>query len=272
MAGMTALVVLGCGGSGGGPVTTSTTSGDTSGDTSGGGSKVPTAKTKSDVQQNIAAYQQSAVNDSFVGYGAKLQSPGGNFFDVPLGLYATIKVSPSGTHENLYTDAARTVSAGSLSYTINEVAFTYSGPIVVSGGPYSGLNGVYFAAIQTDGYNGSINYTTASGATVVSSFNVKYDDFGGITGTSAIGLALPGDYTQNQQVTHNADKTNIITSLDSNSCRTSIGIAVNDSGTGQITGSDPGLPATINWNSEGTGQVKFADGSVLAITNWVLAH
>lgn len=268
MAGMTALVVLGCGGSGGAPITTG---GDNGGDNGGGGSNVPTAKTKADVQKNITAYEQSAVNDSFVGYGSKLQSPGGNFYDVPLGLYATIKVSPSGTNEKLFTDAERTIPAGSLQYTINEVAFTYSGPITVTGGKYSGLNGVYFEAIQSDGYNGSINYTTALGGTIVSSFAVKYDDFGAITGTSTIGVALAGDYTQNQQVTYNADKTSNITSLDSNSCRTTIGIGTNDSGTGQITGADPGLPATINWNSDGTGQVKFADGSVLAITNWVLA-
>lgn len=270
-----AMAVIGCGGGGGGTGGTGLTAGTTattattSGDTSGGGSKIPTAQTKSRVDSNLSAYLLSVVGSSFTAFGPKTHAVGA-FYDVALGLWGTVQISPSGLLESLYVDQGKTTPAGSLKYTVNEVAFVFTGPIEVNAGRYAGLTGNYFEAIQSDGFNGSINYGMPDGSTVVTSFAVQNDDFGHIFGTATAGVALAGDYTQNQQVTYNTDGSSKVTTLDGNMYRSTFNFAADLSGTGQITGSDPGLPATVTWNGSGNGTVKFADNSTLVFTGWHL--
>src|SRR4051812_41625327 len=98
---LAALIAFGCGGGGGnGSLSTGTDTGNATGGTTGV-DKIPTAKTKADVSQNIAGYGEASVSPSFFGFGDKMRAVGGMFFDNPLGLYATVRISPSGIVENL---------------------------------------------------------------------------------------------------------------------------------------------------------------------------
>lgn len=266
VAGLGTLIAFGCGG--GGASSNGNTNGNTDGGTTGG-DKTPTAKTKSDVAQNLAAYGDGAVSSSFFAFGSKLTAPGGQFYDARLALFGSMRVSPSGISELLFTDAARLNAAGSLNYSINEAARTVSGPINVTSGPYAGANGTFFEAVQTDGYNGNVNYSTADGATIVDQFAITRDELGRVSGTGNVGVAL-GDYTQNQQVTYNIGESSSFTTLDSLECRMTLAVGSDGSGTGRITGSDPGLPANLSWNASGSGTVTYANNSSQTFTHWSL--
>lgn len=267
VAGLAALVAFGCGGGRAG-----STNGSTNGNTNGGttsGDKTPTAKTKADVGQNVKALGDSVVSSSLFGFGSKITAPDGEFYDPRLGLYALVHISPSGISEHLFTDSARTNAAGSMIYTINEAAGTFTGPIDVQAGKYAGLSGVYFEAVQPDGFNGNINYSTADGTTVVVTYAVTRDEFGRISGAGTAGVAF-SDYTQNQQVTYNIGESYSLTTLDSLQCRMTLNVNSDGSGSGRITGSDPGLPAVLDWNADGSGTIVYANNSTQSFTHWTL--
>ena len=258
-------VIAGCGGGGGGG----------NGGTVGKGT-APTAATKTDVSDIVAGFGQSIATISFEGYGPKLLNHQQVFFDDDLGLYAYATVGPDFQKEFYFVDQAKTQPAGNYSYMVHDDTFTLNGPMSVTAGRFSGLTGqynqvsVFNSSNQIIGYSGSCNYSVPNTSAVDSQFTLSIGSSGGVSGTATLGTALQNGYSQTQKVTYNLDGSFSATSTDTNSIKTSLSFNVDSSGTGSITGSSPGLPATIFWGSSGTGQVKYADGSIGTITTWAL--
>ena len=257
-------VLSGCGGGGGGsstPVTTVT-------------SKQPTAKTKADVGNNVASYGESLVGRTF-------QGPTFAFHLTPtyitsLGLYESISLSPDSIIATFYEDQAKTLPAGGFTYINGDATFTVSGPFKVTEGTFAGLTGNYQQAGQQNssgvvsGYNGSVSFSVPKVATVDSQFILFISNTGAVSGTATTAVVLQSGYSQTEKVVYNADGSSTISSTDSVSLATKFSFAADTSGSGTITGSDPGLPATLTWDATGSGQVKFADGSTASLVNWAL--
>jgi len=249
-----AFVLVGCGGGGGG----------------GSAGSAPNAKTASDVSSHVLGYGQSIISTSFAAYGPKFQSHGVAFFDNALGLWVTLRLGGSKLEEFFWQDQGETTSAGSLTYDTVDVTQSQSGTMSVTLGRCAGLTGTFNQTLQTGGYNGNINYSIPNVSTVVSTFTLASDGKGNISGTATNAVALQSGYTQNEQVVTNLNGSMKMTTTDSNSCSSVFFFAADLSGSGKITGSDPGLPATVAWNQVGTGTVKYANGSTVGFTGWKL--
>ncbi len=260
-----ALIIGGCGGGG-------SSTGGSGGGGGGGGTKLPpNAKTKSDVTSHIQAYGQGIASLSFAGFGTKFQSHVAAYDNI-LGLWYKTIQAPDGVQELFYQDQALTMPAGSLMYTANDIALTTSGPFSITAGRYANLSGTYNEALQTSGSNGSINFSIPNVATTVCQFIQLTNSTGGIYGTCTDAVSLQSGYAQTEQVAFNVDGTQNISATDSNTIASKANFAAKSfTSTGTITGSDPGLPATLTLDATGTGTVKFVDGTVIAVTNWLLA-
>ncbi|HWD41219.1 MAG TPA: hypothetical protein VG944_20410, partial [Fimbriimonas sp.] len=253
-----ALVLAGCGGGGGG----------SHGSSAG---KHPSAKTVSDVANNMAAISQSAASNSFRGFGPKLLSHGQAFFDSVLQLYGSVVIAPAAINESLWTDQARSTSAGSLTYHLDENTATLSGPFTVTSGPYNGVSGTYNQVTQTNsnkqaiGYNGSIVYSMPGVANTDNQYSILFGDSGHFSGTGSTAVALENGYSQTEKITYNSDFGWNATSTDSASLKCDLVFESDNSGSGKITGSDPGLPATLTWDVSGNGQIRYADGTTASL-------
>jgi hypothetical protein len=222
-----------------------------------------------DMRANLGANAMALLCTSFSGFSHQLVGPGSRFFDVPLGLYAAVLVDGDAVRYRYFLDSARTQPAGSFMLAANDGAQSQSGTFFITAGRFAGLSGTYFDAVQTGGVEGSITFSFPNGTTQVSQF-VEETSGGTDSGTATIGLAETSGYTQTQRVSYNEGGTISVTSRDSSGYQSTFSFASDLSGTGTVSGSDPGLPAAITWNSQGTGTVKFADGSVHALTAWTL--
>ena len=236
------------------------------------GSSHPSAKTLSDAGALLVAYGQAVAANSFVGYGPRVQTKSKLFFDPVLGLYARVREAPDGIDEILYQDAAATEVAGNMTYVVSDITLSMDGTISVTAGRFSGLTGFYHEVyISTSESNGDINYTLPNVATTVSQFALQTNASGQFYGNATIGVVLQSGYSQTEVATYSPDGSQVVSSTDSNSCASKLSFAVDLSGSGTITGSDPGLPAKVAWSSAGTGVVTFSDGSTAALTGWQLA-
>ena len=254
------ISLAGCGGGG------------TSGSSGTIADKVPSAKTKADVASHLAAYSQGVVSYSFLSYGPKMKTLGTVFFDNGLGLYAKIRLGASVLFEGLYQDQELSLPAGNLNYNTFDVTHSQSGDITVTQGLYAGLTGTYTSARQTSGQSGNINFNMPGVADTVCQFVVQFDSNGNMYGTATTAVAMQTGSSQTEQVTYNADGTTLIAGSDANKCKSSLKFTKTLSGGGTISGTDPGLPAKLTWNSAGSGQITYADGSTAAFTNWKLAN
>jgi len=252
---MVMVALIGCGGGGG----------------NASGGSAPTSKTLSDVASHLFGYGQSIVSTSFSVHGPKMQSHGVAFFDSALGLWATVRLGSSDFYEALYEDESTTVPAGDLNYATVDITQSQSGSISVTLGRCAGLTGTFNQALQPNGYNGNINYSIPNVSSVVSTFTLNLSGSGVLTGTSTNAVALQSGYTQNEKIVNNADGSLTVTTSDGNSCQSVFNFAADLSGTGKITGSDPGLPAVVSWNSTGVGSVTYADGTAGSFSAWQLA-
>lgn len=248
------VLVLGCGG--------------------GGGSKSssPTAKTKSDVGSHLFAYGQSIVSTSFAAYGPKFQNHGLPYYDIPLGLWAQIRLGSSNFQENLFVDQGETTPAGNLFYQTHDATMSQNGTITISAGRFNGLTGTLNQTLTGGGYNGTISYTMPNVATVACQFALVSDGNGGAFGTGTNAIALQSGYTQNEKIQYKDGGTLVMTTTDSLGCSSAFNFTPNTSGSGRITGSDPGLPASLKWDTSGSGTITYADGSTGTFTSYQLSN
>ena len=254
------ILVQGCGGGGGGGSSTTTTSTGIH----------PSAKTTSDVSSLLSGYGLTIVCNSFTGYGPRLQTHGSELFDSNLGLWYKIIIAPDGTFEKMFQDQAETIPAGSLSYTVNDAAQTMGGDFSVTGGLYAGLTGTYLQSVQSAGSNGSISFAIPNIGTTDSQFEISIDSTGAISGASTVGVALQSGYLQTEVVNFFANGFSSSSTTDSNGIKSAFNFTNTFSGSGTITGSDPGLPATLSWGVGGNGVLTYKDGSNVNIINWQL--
>jgi len=256
-----AVLIQGCGGSGS-KVTTGTPI-----------SKIPTAKTEDNVATHIASLSAGLVGTSFTTFGAPTQPPkaptsGGPVYDKRLGLWVVVTKSASGFTATFYQDQAETQPAGSAAYTANLSTRTTSGNISITAGKYSGLTGTYSETFGIDTLSGNYAITLPSGTTVSTQFTVMYTGGTKPSGTATQTITKPDGYSEISTLTYKSDGSMIITASDSNGYSSKFNVASDFSGSGTISGPDPGLPAKIVWNSVGTGTVTFANDLVINFTNW----
>jgi len=258
---LTALMIQGCGGSNSGPTPSTGTA--------------PTSTTRNHVAQHLSAYGQELAGMTFTPFGPAAQAPAarissGPYYSSTLGLWVQLSVSATTFTETFYQDKAETEPAGNATYTLDIETKTLSGKISITKGPYAGLTGAYSQTLTSNGTDGNYSFTLPSGATVTCNFQVTIGSNGAPSGTSTQTVTLTNGYSIKSTVIYNSNRSFKITATDSNGYQGALNFASDLSGTGTISGPDPGLPATIVWNSVGTGQVTFANGLVVPFTNWQL--
>lgn len=232
----------------------------------------PTATTKSNVAAHILALGQGALSMSFESFGTSITSHHGKTFERPmLGLWDTLTIAPDGIRQVLTLDSAGTQPAGQIVYVAEDAGLTLAGTMSLTGGPYAGLNGSYLQSVVPGGVSGNEEYTVPALAVTSGEFSLAQGPTGALSGTEQFAVALAGGYTQNQQVALNSDASEVFTTTDSNRYRSVLSFSAAGSGAGNIQGADPGLPATLAWDSTGSGKVTFADGSSVPFTCWQMA-
>lgn len=205
---------------------------------------------------------------NFTTFGPEVRVGSGPYYSSTLGLWVSLSVSGTTFTETFYQDQAKTVPAGSATYTLNLETQTLSGGVTITKGPYAGLQGTYSQTVTSDGASGNYSFTLPSGTTVVSQFQVTLGNGSVPSGTSTDSITYANGYSVHATITYNSDKTFRVVASDSNGFQGSFNFAADLSGTGTIDGPLPGLPASVAWNSAGTGQVTFSNGLVVSFTGW----
>jgi hypothetical protein len=247
----------------------------------GGGSSnslpAPTTKSKTNVAQHlggIGAFQAGAIFATF-GHGVPepaFHPASSPVFVSQLGLWMVLSVSGTTFTETFYADQAETQPAGNATYTLDVATLTLSGAISITKGPYAGLSGTYSQTLTKNGTTGTYSFTLPSGLQVSCSFTLSISATGIPSGTGSETVTETNGYSETANVTYLPDGSKIVTASDSNGYKSTLKFASDGSGTGTISGPDPGLPATIVWNSVGTGTVTFVDGITLNFTNWQIPN
>ena len=203
-----------------------------------------------------------------MGFGPKVKTHGLPYFDSVLNLWVVVRLAPSGMFETMYVDRDRTQPAGNLTYLTDESNFTLSGSLAVTAGPFAGISGTYNQTVVASGTSGNMSYSLPAGATTSLQFSYKNDAAGAIYGTATVGIAFPDGYAQSQSVTLSPSGALTVRASDSNNLKSTFHFRSGYSGTGLISGSEPGLPARVTWDANGVGLFKFADGSTSPISGW----
>jgi len=250
---LTGLLIQGCGGAG----STSTQTGGTA----------PTAQTKANIGTHLTNAGTGLLVNSFTAFSAAAPIAGGPVYDSRLGLWVVTTITLTTYTRTFYQDKAETEPAGSAVYTLDVSTKTLSGAITITKGNYAGLSGTYSATKSGSVISGNESVTLPSGTTVISQFSITLS---GLTssGTLTETVTQPGGYSETSTVTRNSNGTFQIKASDSNGYSSTLNFNADYSGTGTVSGPDPGLPATVKWNSVGTGTVTFSDGVTLNFTNW----
>lgn len=259
--GLTVLIGLlaqGCGGGGGAAVQT--------------GGAAPNAETKANVAAHLGNAGTGLLVNSFTTFTALMPSyrppvAGGPTYDSRLGLWVVTTITLTSFTRTFYQDKAETEPAGSAVYTLDVSTETLSGTIAITAGKYAGLSGNYSATKNGSAITGNESLTLPSGTTVVSQFLIALNGASS-SGTATETVTQTGGYTETSKVVRNSNGTFEITASDSNGYSSTLDFNADYSGTGTVSGPDPGLPATVVWNSVGTGTVTFSDGITLSFTNW----
>ncbi len=190
------------------------------------------------------------------------------YYDDYLGLWVDISDTSTTSTFSLYADAAKTQPAGSITSTFpadNTYPQTYTSSYTYTAGTEAGSHGTYSSVYNQDN-SGSTSYLDV------------YTDGGKDQGSSSQTAA--GDYTWTGR-TDNADKSYTSTSgtfhADGSGGTHSEGsdgyvydvtYRTDGSGHGRVTGPDPGLPATIDWDTRGNTTIVYADGSTEYTPGW----
>jgi len=253
-----AWIIQGCGGGGGG--------------TAAAGS-APSSQTLSHVGSLISGQGPAEVGATFATFGHGLPiphkaTPGGPVYVSQLGLWMVVTVQATTFTETFYQDKAETEPAGSATYTLDISTETLSGTISITAGPYAGLTGTYSQTLTKNGTTGTYAFTLPNGTSVSCTFTVVISPSGIPSGTGTETVTLTSGYSETGNIVYNANGTKVVTLSDNNGYSAILKFNSDWSGTGTISGPDPGLPATVVWNSAGTGTVTFANFLVVHFTNW----
>ena len=191
------------------------------------------------------------------------------YYDDYLGLWTDITDTATSSTYNLYVDEAKTQPAGSVTSTFpadyNTFPQTYTFNYTYTAGSQAGSKGTYTSVYNQDN-SGSSSYSDV------------YVDGGTDKGSSTQTAA--GDYTwtgrtdnadksyTSQSGTFHADGSGSTHSQGSDGYVYDVTYRTDGSGHGRITGPDPGLPATIDWDAQGNTTVVYADGSTEYTPGW----
>ena len=254
------LVIAGCGGG-----------------ASSGMLAAPTMQSKTDVAQHLSGIGTFQAGSTFTTFGHGVAEPRFHPSTSPIyvsqiGLWMVISVSGTTFTETFYSDQAETQPAGSATYTLDAGEQTLLGSITLTKGPYAGLSGTYSQTLTKNGTTGTYSFILPSGLKVSCTFTLSIPPTGIPSGTGAETVTETNGYSETANVTFLPDGSKIVSASDSNGFKSTLKFAGDGSGTGTISGPDPGLPATIVWNSVGTGTVTFVDGITLNFTNWQIPN
>lgn len=190
------------------------------------------------------------------------------YYDDYLGLWVDINDTATTSTYTLYEDEAKTKPAGSIvtqNPADNTFPQVYSSSYTYTAGSQAGAHGSYKSTYNQDGSGSSAYQDVYVDGT---------QDQGSSSSTSR------GDYTWSGRTDY-ADKT--FSSFkgsfrsDGSGGTHSEGsdgyvsdYTYNADGTGhaRITGPDPGLPVTIDWDTQGNTTIHYADGSIEVIQGW----
>jgi len=245
------LAIQGCGGGGSGSMPVVGTA--------------PNSQTNANIAKHLSGFPTVLAGQRFMTFTSFSSGP---HFSTPLGLWVVNTVTATTFTETFYVDQAETQPAGSATYTLDLSTKTLSGTISITQGKYAGLSGTYSQTVANNGTVGTYNFTLPSGTIVSCQFSIVALGGGNFGGTATETVTQPGGYSETVNFVYKADKSMTITASDTNGYSSVFKIASDFSGTGTVAGPDPGLPATVTWNSVGTGQIKFANGLVVPFTNW----
>ena len=244
----------------------------------------PTAKTVAAVDNLLGGYGQARVTSDIQSKGQATRaiqktraegsstSPPANFdstYDPTYELYFTLDNTPTSVKYSYFEDANLTLSAGesTQSYSLLNDVFTFITSFSFTKGPFAGLTGStsVFKSDTKSNYDSDI--TTPNVGKTISTFRGTVGA-SGIVGTGSNTFTSVSGYRSEATLTYKDDGTKQYTTRDSNNYASSFNFAVDASGQGTITGTDPGLPATATWDTKGTGVVTWADGSKTNFIQW----
>ena len=265
--------LVGCGGSGPGPVTSRSK---------------PTAKTKSTVSKHMAGYAGGAftasagsnlggfgghplvkrrgVTSGGGGYGGGGDAP--DYFDDYLQLYVHSEFTATSFTTTYFEDAAHTLPAGQSTTTFD---FT-SGQsihltISITKGPFAGTSGKFDQVFTDTSFESSYDNSNPVDGRYYGSFSGTMGLTTTCTGESHY-IAISG-YRQDQSYVYRPDGSSEYVASDSDGYKSVFDFNADGSGHGKIEGPDPGLPANVKWDKTGTGTITWADGSETPFQFWI---
>ena len=190
------------------------------------------------------------------------------YFDDYLGLWVDIQDTPTSSAYNLYEDEAKTKPAGSIVTTLpdfNTFPQVYSSKYSFTAGFEAGSHGDYESAVNAD---------NSSKTTYVDVYTDGSSDQGSSSSTARGDYTWTGrtDYADktytSQRGTFRSDGSGAMHSEGSDGYKSDYTYRADGSGHASITGPDPGLPATIDWDVQGNTTIRYADGSSDFTPGW----
>jgi len=298
---LAALVVFGCGGSGGGAPRTGTsptqatrenvqngfgqsmlslaqTGAGTStgaGGSSGGGATGGTTGAGGGVggPPMIGAFIHQFIPGGFGGgpfakNGGRKEGEQTVYFDDYLQLWVEFIESENAMTQLLFEDEAKTKPAGKFETTFpggwENFPFTFASTFEITAGPYSGAQGNYEFVIEGE-MSGRQNYSSV------------WPGWGTDKGQSTWNeneytYEYESNYTSGYWFKGNGEFRNGADGFsnyeDSIGYKYAYLYKADGSGSGRIEGPDPGLPATLTWTAEGRVRIVYADGTVDEYDMW----
>lgn len=196
------------------------------------------------------------------GASTRRKLEGEKFFDEEYQLWS---VAAEGGR-NLFLDEAATQAAGTVRTSTSvseEGSFRTSSEVNITAGPLSGLQ---------------MRFAIESGATGIRLEMSSREPDGRTYEGAGLFTEAGGQYTitytdaQNQprrySLTYASDGSSTVEFNSDSLFDYRLSFAADGSGSGTISGNNPLLPATIQWNAEGNGTLTFADGSTEAFENF----
>lgn len=190
------------------------------------------------------------------------QGDPGFYFDEWLGLWVQPEFLPNEVSFQLFEDQERTRPAGHITSNWPDDPATfpqvYESSYTFLAGLMAGAHGTYNTTItSSDAGTMSYDNTYADGSTDSGSSSWTSQDSqwqGRYDGADGSWYQYSGSF--------NANGSGTSQSSDSFGNATSFQYNTDGSGSGRIEGNDPGLPATITWDSIGNIRIVWADGTV----------
>lgn len=190
------------------------------------------------------------------------------YFDYYLGLWVATQTPGDYNHLLLFEDEVKTKPAGHITSNFPE-GDTY---------PQSSSSNYEFTAGYLAGSHGFSEYTIGANGSGESRYENVYSDGWSDSGTSR--WSANGDFTWNYRSTgpdsfwsegagtFHANGSGSTKDSSSDGYKSDYRYNTDGTGSGTISGPDPGLPAKIRWDAEGNTWITYADGSKDYIPGW----